>query len=264
MGAADLVRAVNNGYIQADATGFLQWPLTAAIPEGLIYSNRGLVTADEPQSGYYYVDRLTWATAQTTQFARPGWRYVLGASGQVGDSGSYVTYESPDHHNWSLVAQNTGSWREQLAAQAPIFWQLPEAGPPTPYAIVGSKLWTDYTVSANVSFSSPDGSAGLIGRFNRQAVREWFNGYELDLNAIGAWALTLNSRTSTTPATLASGQLHELRPDTWHALALSFDGTQITASIDGRQVAALTNTAYSAGIHSARSSPICSMVAVVW
>jgi O-glycosyl hydrolase len=111
--AADLARAINNGYIQADMTGFLQWPVLSAVPEGMPYDHRGLVTAQEPQSGFYYVDRLAWATAQTTQFTEPGWRYITGASGPIGDSGSYVSYESPDHADWSLVAENAGGHRGQ-------------------------------------------------------------------------------------------------------------------------------------------------------
>jgi hypothetical protein len=107
--AADLARTINNGYIEADIVGYVEWPLVAGMPPGLIYSNRGLLTTNQPQSGYYYVDRVLWATAQTTQFVQPGWAHVLGASGQLGDSGTYVGYEAPDETNWSMVAEDAGN-----------------------------------------------------------------------------------------------------------------------------------------------------------
>ncbi len=104
-GAADLIRAINHGAI-AGLTGYLEWPLLDSMPPGLLYENRGLVTADQPWSGSYVVDRMTWAIAQLTQFVKPGWREL--ANGLIGDSGSYSSYESPDHRDWSLIAENTG------------------------------------------------------------------------------------------------------------------------------------------------------------
>jgi O-glycosyl hydrolase len=111
--AANMARAINNGYIQADITGFLEWPLAAAMLSGLLYSDRGIVIADQPRSGHFVVDQITWAIAQTTQFTSPGWRHVPGASGTFGGSGNYVAYESPDRRDWSLVAENTGNRRGQ-------------------------------------------------------------------------------------------------------------------------------------------------------
>jgi O-glycosyl hydrolase len=109
LAAANMARSINNGFIQAGITGFLEWPLTASEPAGLLYTDRGLVIAGQPQSGFYYVDRISWAIAQTTQFVQPGWRHVTGASGDIGNSGTYDTYESPDRRDWSLVAQDAGN-----------------------------------------------------------------------------------------------------------------------------------------------------------
>jgi O-glycosyl hydrolase len=106
--AANMARTINNGFIQADINGFLQWPITAAMSPGLLYSDRGIVIADQPQSGHYVVNQIAWAIAQTTQFTSPGWRHVPGASGTIGGSGNYVAYDSPDRRDWSLVAENTG------------------------------------------------------------------------------------------------------------------------------------------------------------
>jgi len=112
-GAADMVRTINNGYIQAGVTGYLEWPLVDSMAPGLPLQNRGLITADQPESGYYRVNLMTWAIAQTTQFVQPGWRHVTGASGPLGDSGTYNAYLAPDLSDWSLVAENTGHYAGQ-------------------------------------------------------------------------------------------------------------------------------------------------------
>ncbi len=105
---ADLARSVNAGFIQAGITGYVQWPMITAMPPGLLYAGHGLVDASEPQAGHYAVSPITWAIAQTTQFTEPGWRHVNGASGYLGNSGTYAAYESPDHSDWSLVTENAG------------------------------------------------------------------------------------------------------------------------------------------------------------
>jgi hypothetical protein len=94
-------RAAIRGFVDARLTGFLEWPVVDAMPAGLPYANRGLVTADQPWSGNYEVNAVTWATAQLTQFAAPPgpgghvvWRYVTSASGLLDGrtaDGSYVS-----------------------------------------------------------------------------------------------------------------------------------------------------------------------------
>ncbi len=112
-GAPDLVRSVNNGFIQARIRAFFEWPLVNAMAPGLPLQNRGLVTANQPASGYYRVNRLAWAIAQITQFTASGWRYAGGASKRVGNSGSATAYLAPGGTDWSLVAQNTGRFLGQ-------------------------------------------------------------------------------------------------------------------------------------------------------
>ncbi len=107
--AEDLARTINNGYIQADVSSYVEWPMTSSMSPGLIYSDRGYVAASQPESGYYVVNPITWATAQTTQFVQPGWSHIIGASGTLGQSGTYVAYESPDETDWSLVVEDAGN-----------------------------------------------------------------------------------------------------------------------------------------------------------
>lgn len=113
-GAGGLARSLDNSYIDARITGTLLWPLVDAMPPGLPYAQRGLVTADQPWSGVYSVSDLVWVVAQTTQFAEPGWHFVDGASGRLRHGGSFVTYENPGRTAWSMVAQTSTARSSQL------------------------------------------------------------------------------------------------------------------------------------------------------
>lgn len=106
-GADDMARAINNGYIQAGISGYLEWPLIDAMASGLPYENRGLITADQPWSGYYRVNLMTWAIAQTTQFVPIGWLHVRGAAGALAGGGTYNAYEASNRSRWSMVAETT-------------------------------------------------------------------------------------------------------------------------------------------------------------
>ena len=106
-GAPALIRSITRGYVDADMTAYLNWPLIAAIYPNLPYPTDGLMTASQPWSGNYSVGENTWATAQVTQFTAPGWQFLNSGSGYLGGSesnGSYVTLKSTngsrllDHH----------------------------------------------------------------------------------------------------------------------------------------------------------------------
>jgi hypothetical protein len=375
-GAADMVRSINNGYIQAGITGYLEWPLMDSMPPGLPYENRGLVTADQPWSGNYMVNRMTWAIAQTTQFTEPGWRHLAGANRAIGDSGTYNSYEAPNKRDWSLVAENTshftgqhvaaqkitvhvtgglttsvvhvwatnlwsadpatwfvrkaaihpkagvfsytipagdvvsftsttgqshyqagsppaaaplkqpyqasadgsaeatylaslegafsyepclggasGDCIGQLADQQPVWWQVPTAGLPTPYAIVGSSTWANYTVSARVLFTPSGGTVSLIGRYGSQGGdAALFTGYEFDLQANGQWHITRNSNVAA-PQVLTSGSVAALAPDVWYTISFTLNGPHLSAAIDGTTVGhQVTNSRWTEGLAGIGSS----------
>ncbi|PKV89453.1 RICIN domain-containing protein [Streptomyces sp. TLI_146] len=105
-GAVPMARAINRGYLDARMTAFINWPVVAALYPNLSFNSMGLVTANQPWSGAYSVDRSAWATAQTTQFTAPGWQYLDTASGYLGgnrSNGSYVSYAAPGRAAWSTV-----------------------------------------------------------------------------------------------------------------------------------------------------------------
>jgi len=109
-GAGPLIRAITRGYVDAKMTGFLNWPLLAAITSNLPYPTVGLMVASQPWSGNYSVGKSLWATAQVTQFSQPGWLFLKSASGYLGDdriNGSYVTLRSPGVADYSTIVETT-------------------------------------------------------------------------------------------------------------------------------------------------------------
>ena len=117
--ASAIDRAFTREYIGARVTGILTWPAIEAMPAAvLLHENRGLLTADQPWSGSYSVNAMTWADAQLTQFAAlptarnpRGWRYVNSASGYLQGNradGSYVTLLRGTRNQWSEIIETTG------------------------------------------------------------------------------------------------------------------------------------------------------------
>ena len=93
-------------------TALLNWPLLAAITPNLPYATVGLAVAGQPWSGNYSIGMNSWVTAQVTQFAQPGWRFLDSASGYLGGNrtnGSYVTLTSPSGGDVSTVVETTSA-----------------------------------------------------------------------------------------------------------------------------------------------------------
>jgi O-glycosyl hydrolase len=135
----------------------------------------------------------------------------------------------------------------QTAAGEPVEWHHP--GPSAaPYAITGWNTWRNYTVSATVVIpptgngSAPPG-AELIARFRgyRGTTFSQFRGYELRIRSNGDWQIVANGKTA---ITLASGRVAAARR---YALSLTTSGITISARINGRRVATVTNGAYREG-----------------
>jgi Glycosyl hydrolase family 59 len=112
-------RAFTREYIGARVTGVLAWPAIESMPAGVLkHEDRGLLTADQPWSGSYDVNAMTWAMAQITQFASlptarnpGGWRYINSASGYLQGkraNGSYVTLLRGTRDQWSTIIETTG------------------------------------------------------------------------------------------------------------------------------------------------------------
>ncbi|HEY1753957.1 MAG TPA: hypothetical protein VGG72_01080, partial [Bryobacteraceae bacterium] len=90
IGGRSLAHLYNENYLQGHFTKTEIWSPVTSYYDILAAPNSGLMYANTPWSGHYDVQGAIWATAHTTQFAEPGWRYLDNASGQL-SPGSYVT-----------------------------------------------------------------------------------------------------------------------------------------------------------------------------
>ncbi|HEV3359907.1 MAG TPA: ricin-type beta-trefoil lectin domain protein [Pseudonocardiaceae bacterium] len=117
-GAPALIRSVTRGYLDANLTAYINWPLVAAVYPNLPYNTVGLLTANQPWSGNYSLGESLWATAQVTQFTQPGWQFIDSASGYLGGdraNGSYVTLKSPNGKDYSTILETTTATAQQTA-----------------------------------------------------------------------------------------------------------------------------------------------------
>ncbi|XP_014666372.1 PREDICTED: galactocerebrosidase-like [Priapulus caudatus] len=62
-GAGCLARVVNQNYVNGNMTATIAWNLVTSYYDTLIWSNMGLMTANQPWSGYYTVSSPVWMTA---------------------------------------------------------------------------------------------------------------------------------------------------------------------------------------------------------
>ncbi|MFC8436001.1 galactosylceramidase [Streptomyces sp. NPDC057253] len=95
-------------YLDGPTTAFINWPIVASTYRNEPYPTAGLIYANQPWSGWYDQGRTLWAIAHTTQVTSPGWKYIDSASGYFGGNranGSYITYQAPDHGDYSVVAE---------------------------------------------------------------------------------------------------------------------------------------------------------------
>ena len=106
LGGRFLAHLYNRNYLERSFTSTEIWSPITSYYDVLAAPNSGLMYASTPWSGHYSVQGAIWATAHTTQFARPGWRYLDSASGNLPDKGSYVSLRSPDRKDWSVVLES--------------------------------------------------------------------------------------------------------------------------------------------------------------
>jgi galactosylceramidase len=108
IGGRSLAHLYNENYLDGHFTKTEIWSPVTSYYDILAAPNSGLMYANTPWSGHYDVQGAIWATAHTTQFAEPGWRYLQNASGKLA-SGTYVTLAAPNGHDWSMVVETINS-----------------------------------------------------------------------------------------------------------------------------------------------------------
>lgn len=137
----------------------------------------------------------------------------------------------------------SGKCVRQMSAQKPITWDTLT----DPHALLGDVGWSNYTVSSDVMLEQP-GYAELIGRAGGHDYDRTggLNAYRLRVSDTGAWSI-LNTNTNGTVSTLARGTTAALGTNRWHALALTFSGSTITALVDGATVGSVDDRTWAGG-----------------
>lgn len=103
-GAMKLARTINRNYVTGKFTKTQIWSPVTSYYDSLPLPGSGVMRANEPWSGHYEVQPAVWAVAHTTQFARPGWRYLDPACVMIG-GGSVVALEAPEGNDFSIVIE---------------------------------------------------------------------------------------------------------------------------------------------------------------
>jgi hypothetical protein len=142
------------------------------------------------------------------------------------------------------AAGRSGNCLQQQAATQPVEWD----NNATPYTIGGNLSWANYTVSADALMQQA-GSVRLLGRVGAQQSFSPanINDYYLQLSNTGGWSIVRNS-TSGTLTTLASGTVAAPGLNTWQHLSLTFNGSSISAAINGTTVGTVTSSSYASGM----------------
>lgn len=116
--AQSLASTYNRNYIIGKMTKSEIWSPITSYYDLLAAPGSGLMRANSPWSGAFTVSPAIWATAHTTQFAFPGWKYLEGeGNGLLPGGGSYVTFKSTNNSDYSVVVET----RDASGAQSVTF-----------------------------------------------------------------------------------------------------------------------------------------------
>jgi hypothetical protein len=162
----------------------------------------------------------------------------------VGREARYLMDQQGSFEIATCGGGHSGRCVRQMSEQTPIFWT---SGQAEPYTLLGDLSWRNYTVSSDVLLEK-SGYAQLIGRantYNHQGPQN-LNGYYFRVTDGGAWSIRSNN-TSGNWRTLASGNTSALGTGRWHTLALTLNGSTLTASIDGTTVGTASDSTWVAG-----------------
>lgn len=200
------------------------------------------------QPGYVYTLSTTTGQGKGTVVSPPpadlGLPYSDNFDGYtVGQEARYLSDMNGSFEIAACGGGRSGNCVRQMASTAPINWDNSS----DPYTLLGDLSWTNYTVSSDVLLEQA-GYVELMGRVNTQAgfTPANINAYYLRVSNSGAWSILKNTSGGTV-TTLNSGTVAAPGTNSWHTLALTFQGSTITAKIDATTVGSATDSTYSAG-----------------
>ena len=159
-----------------------------------------------------------------------------------GSEARYVSDMQGSFEVQPCAAGRGGKCLQQMAPTKPIEWQDDSDA----FTLMGDSSWADYTVNIDAVLAKP-GTIELIGRAGIQKrPQSHQQGYFLQVDNQGAWRL-LKSNSDGDRTSLAKGVTTPFGTGRWHRLSLSFHGAQITASLDGHDLASVTDASYRSG-----------------
>jgi len=140
----------------------------------------------------------------------------------------------------------SGRCLRQTASGQPGFWG-PQAS--NPFAVIGDSHLGDCTIRVDV-MPEQDGAVEILGRYFNQA---YFNpirheGYGFRIDTGGDWSMGRYDPANDDPVSLASGKTAAWPTGTWRTVELALQGTSIRASIDGKELGAVTDGTWSRGL----------------
>ena len=161
---------------------------------------------------------------------------------QVGGEARYASDMQGAFQIEPCAAGRQGKCLQQMAPMKPIEWQDDSDA----LTLLGDPGWTNYTVSVDAEFAKP-GSLLLVGRAGLQhRPQSHQQGYFFQVSDTGSWVFYKGSSLGAhTP--LSTGSMAAWGMGHWHRLSLSFDGSVITASVDGQKITKVQDDAYDAG-----------------
>ena len=138
------------------------------------------------------------------------------------------------------ATDRTQTCTQQMAPQPPVYW-FGRNG--FPFAVIGDPSWQDYTVSTDVLFTQPDPrpvSSTASATKTAPSATSAATSSTSPTTAPGSCSRTARVHRREHPRL---GQSWPPRPGVgqWHNLSLTISGATLTASIDGQQVATVTN-----------------------
>jgi hypothetical protein len=161
----------------------------------------------------------------------------------VGHEARYLADLQGSFEVANCAAGRAGRCVRQMAPRPPITWAtLSDA-----YTLLGDTNWANYTVSTDALLESA-GFVELLGRVGSQAAFNppGLNAYRLRISNTGAWSIR-RTTTSNQVTTLASGTATALGTNTWHTISLAFNGSTITARLDGSTLGTATDATFPFG-----------------
>lgn len=144
-----------------------------------------------------------------------------------------------------------GKVLRQVAIGDPIRWYGAFTDP-YPYTLFGEPNWTNLKASIDVLFET-EGYVDLAIRASEAAMKEKLSrkGYYVRLHSSGKWEIlkyTLNQQSKMNMRTvLASGTINKIPLNEWNTISIAGKGGNITAFLNGVELATVTDYSYMSG-----------------